>query len=83
MMVVIGTIRTVRMATPAAEGSYAGQEGACVPRSATCQRHAHLTNSAYWTCNRVIFQSTERIFVSVLEEIVSRDKKSLPPYHDM
>ena len=42
--------------------------------------HATHIYSDYWTCNRVIFQSNERIICSSLDEQLQPQENRYPPY---
>jgi len=44
--------------------------------------HAHIVHfySDYWTCNRVIFQSDERLICSVLDNQLQTGQNRYPPY---
>jgi hypothetical protein len=79
MMFVMGTIRTVQD-TPAAEASYAGQDAFVHD---LLRVNATRIYSDYWTCNRVIFQSNERIICSVLKEQLQPGQDRYQPYHDI
>ena len=47
--------------------------------------HAHIVHfySDYWTCNRVIFQSDERLICSVLDNQLQVGQNRYPPYQQI
>ncbi|GAC1640271.1 MAG: hypothetical protein NVS4B12_01410 [Ktedonobacteraceae bacterium] len=76
---VMGTFLTF-LQVPAAEAAYA-QQNRLVQRLLTL--HATRIYSEYWTCNRLIFQSEEKIICSALEEKLNPGFDRYTPYRDI
>ncbi len=79
ILFVMGTFLTF-LQVPAAEAAYA-QQDRLVQRLLTL--HATRIYSEYWTCNRLTFQSEERIICSALVENLSPGFDRYTPYRDI
>ena len=76
---VMGTFLTF-LQVPAAEAAYA-QQDRLVQRLLTL--HVTRIYSEYWTCNRLIFQSEEKIICSTLDEKLNPGFDRYAPYRDI
>ena len=79
ILFVMGTFLTF-LKVPAAEEAYA-QQNSLVQRLLAL--HATRIYSEYWTCNRLTFQSEERIICSALVENLSPGFERYAPYRDI
>ncbi len=79
LIFVLGTIRTFQD-TPNAQVAYS-QEDALIHD--LLRINATRIYSDYWTCNRIIFQSNERIICSALREQLQPGQDRYQPYHDI
>jgi len=79
ILFVMGTFLTF-LQVPAAEAAYA-QQGRLVQRLLTL--HATRIYSEYWTCNRLTFQSEEKIICSTLDERLNPGFDRYAPYRDI